>query len=320
MLKLQEKIKGLLGVEKAMLIYWGITFLLILVLNTSLDNFYRLLIDRGAILIGLGIFWYIHKMFPNKITVLLRVVYQMGLLAYWYTDTYNFNQLFPNLDHYFASFEQILFNGQPSIEFCENVKGLFWSEAFNLGYLSYYPMIVTLVIFTFLKHYDRFYKSTFIIMASFFLFYLIYIALPVTGPQFYFQAIGLDVAEKGFFPSVGDYFHYHQDLLPSFDTRGFFYTLVEATQKSGECPTAAFPSSHVGMSTIIMILAYKTSKRLMLFFLPFYLLLCVSTVYIQAHYLIDSIAGLITAFILYELTHKLYYTKFFHQSHRRQNK
>jgi membrane-associated phospholipid phosphatase len=67
----------------------------------------------------------------------------------------------------------------------------------------------------------------------------------------------------------------------------------------GERPTAAFPSSHVGMSTILMILAFRANKYLFACLIPFYLLLCGATVYIQAHYLIDSIAGFISAFMIY---------------------
>jgi len=87
---------------------------------------------------------------------------------------------------------------------------------------------------------------------------------------------------------------------------GFFFRLVEAAQASGERPTAAFPSSHVGMSTILMILAGKANRRLMWGMFPFYLLLCGATVYIQAHYLIDSIAGFFSAFLVYWLSSTLY--------------
>ena len=78
-------------------------------------------------------------------------------------------------------------------------------------------------------------------------------------------------------------------------------------------PTAAFPSSHVGISTILMILSWRTSRRLFFVLTPFYVLLCGATVYIQAHYLIDAIAGLLTAPLFYKWSHKLYYTKFFHR-------
>jgi hypothetical protein len=39
-----------------------------------------------------------------------------------------------------------------------------------------------------------------------------------------------------------------------------------------------------------MIMSWRASKKLFGFLLPFYVLLCGATVYIQAHYLIDSIA------------------------------
>ena len=74
----------------------------------------------------------------------------------------------------------------------------------------------------------------------------------------------------------------------------------------GERPTAAFPSSHVGVSTILMIMAWRGSKKLFACLLPLYLLLCGATVYIQAHYLIDAIAGFISAFVLYVLVIKMF--------------
>ena len=81
--------------------------------------------------------------------------------------------------------------------------------------------------------------------------------------------------------------------------RGFFYNLVEGSQQIGERPTAAFPSSHVGISTLLMIMAWRGSRWLFACLFPFYILLCCATVYIQAHYLIDSIVGFISAFGLY---------------------
>ena len=60
------------------------------------------------------------------------------------------------------------------------------------------------------------------------------------------------------------------------------------------------PSSHVGVSTICMLLVWHAGNRKMLYvMLPFYIFLCLATVYIQAHYLIDAIAGLISAVVIY---------------------
>ena len=163
------------------------------------------------------------------------------------------------------------------------------------------------MIFYFLFRYKDFEKTAFILVASFFIYYLIYIFVPVAGPQYYFPAIGAEEVAAAHFPPVGDYFNYHTALQPSPGQEwGFFYRLVDASQEAGERPTAAFPSSHVGISTILLILAYKAKKTLFLVLLPFYVLLCCATVYIQAHYLIDAIAGFITAFIIYGISVWMY--------------
>ena len=49
-----------------------------------------------------------------------------------------------------------------------------------------------------------------------------------------------------------------------------------------------------------MMLALRTrSRRLVLTMLPFYLLMCFSTVYLYAHYAIDALAGLLTGIVAY---------------------
>ena len=116
-----------------------------------------------------------------------------------------------------------------------------------------------------------------------------------------YKAVGISNITHGIFPDVQYYFSNHHDCLPSPGyTDGIFYDLVEDAKAAGERPTAAFPSSHVGISTICMLLAWHSrNKKLLFIMLPFYILLCLATVYIQAHYAIDAIAGFITALIFY---------------------
>jgi membrane-associated phospholipid phosphatase len=237
----------------------------------------------------------------------VRMGVQMSFLAYWYPDTFEFNRLFPNLDHVFAQLEQTLFGCQPSVEFSESVPSMWFSEPFNLGYFSYYPLILIVTLYYFLYRFEWFEKICFVLVTSFFIYYLFYIIVPVAGPQFYFPAIGMDNVMAQHFPAIGDYFNHNDILLPGpgYD-HGFFYSLVEASQEVGERPTAAFPSSHVGISTIVMIMAWRANRRLSLVLLPFYLLLCGATVYIQAHYLIDAIAGFLSALVIYQLSTYLY--------------
>ena len=295
-----ETRKGLFAVEKITLIYNLLTSILILFLFQRMDHPWHMLLDRAMIAAMTFLLMYLYRLAPCKFSAFVRVAIQMSLLSYWYPDTFEFNRFFPNLDHVFAITEQFIFNGQPAIWFCHTFPHLLVSEAFNMGYFFYYPMMLIVALFYFIYKFEWFERCLLCLSLSFFIYYLIYIFVPVAGPQFYFPAIGIDNVSKGIFPAIGDYFNYNQELLPGPGYQhGFFYSLVEGSQQVGERPTAAFPSSHVGISTILMIMAWRGSKKLFACLIPFYMLLCGATVYIQAHYVIDAIVGFFSAFLLY---------------------
>lgn len=307
LLKRVETRKGLFAVEKITLIYNLLTSILILFLFQEMHHPERMLVDRTVMAAMTFLLMYLYRLAPCKLTAFVRVAIQMSLLSYWYPDTFEFNRVFPNLDHLFATAEQWLFGSQPALWFCREYPQLWISEAFNMGYFAYYPMILLVVVWYFLFRFDLFEKVSFVIVTGFFIYYLIYIFVPVAGPQFYFPAIGMDNVQQGIFPAIGNYFHHNQVLLPGDGAgEGFFYNLVETSQQVGERPTAAFPSSHVGMSTFLMIMAWRGSRKLFACLLPFYLLLCGATVYIQAHYLIDAIAGFFSALLLYVLVTRMF--------------
>ena len=302
-----ESSKGLFAVERISLIYNAITTILIVLLYSRMDHPGMMLLERaGIVAITFGLI-YLYQKYPCRLSAFVRMVVQMSFLAYWYPDTFEFNRLFPNLDCFFASAEQWLFNCQPSVEFSKLCPDIWFSEPFNMGYFAYYPLIAIVAIYYFVFKFEWFEKASFVIVTSFFLYYLIYIFVPVAGPQFYFPAIGMDNVEACNFLSIGDYFNHNAILLPgpNFE-QGLFFELVEASQEVGERPTAAFPSSHVGISTILMIMAWRVNKKLCYGLTPFYVLLCCATVYIQAHYLIDVFAGWMSAIAIYILSTWMY--------------
>lgn len=305
--KKTEVKRGLFAFEKAALFYNVFTLVLILLFFGRMDHPSLMIVQRLAIAAGVFALMLLYKCWPCRIFELVRCGYQLGLLAYWYSDTFEFNRMFPNLDHLFASAEQWLFGCQPALLFAQKFPQFVVSELLNLGYVSYFPMIASVALWYFFCRPDLFHKTSYVLASSFFVYYLIFIFLPVAGPQFYFPAIGEANVIQGIFPSIGDYFNLHHELLPNNnEVGGFFYSLVESSQTVGERPTAAFPSSHVGISTILMFMAWRGSKRFFGWLFPFYVLLCMATVYIQAHYLIDVIAGFISAFIVYAFTSWIY--------------
>ena len=343
----------LLPIERVAAAYCLLTTLLIAVLASRLVNPAAMLLMRAgwlaatALLLAMMHFLSRHSSlftFHSSFFILLRTTLQLSWLAIWYQDTYEFNRSFDNLDHLFAAADQALFGCQPAITFSQQLPGAFWSEAFNLGYWSYFPMIALLSLTTFYTSFISknhpsaptvqgsrsvphsslsttdytdgtdsslftFHSSVLtvppLILLSFFLFYVIYIFLPVAGPQYYFQAVGIEEIQAGHFPSLGTYFSSHTEMLPAPGyADGLFYHLVHAAQ-TGERPTAAFPSSHIGISTIVLLLARRHAPRLLPVLIPLWALLCCATVYIQAHYLVDAIAGLLAAPLILWLAKRL---------------
>ena len=290
-----------------MLAYWLLTTLIIVVCYTKVQNPEAMLWGRVRILFTTAALYAVYRMLPCRLTRLARIGVQLAFLSWWYPDTYELNRMLPNLDHVFATWEQLLFGCQPALLFSQLTAHLptlvsnIFSELMDLGYASYYPMIATVIIYYFFFRYKEFQRAAFIVLAAFFIFYVVFIVVPVTGPTFYYQAVGVDNVAQGIFPNLGSYFNLHQECMPSPGyTDGIFYHLVENAKAAGERPTAAFPSSHVGISTILMFLAWHTRERRLFFvLLPFFVLLCISTVYIQAHYAIDALAGLLSGTIIY---------------------
>ena len=217
-------------------------------------------------------------MIPCRFTHFCRIGAQLLLLPWWYPDTYLLNRIFPNLDHVFAGYEQQLLGCQPALFFAQSWSHPVFSELMHLSYASYYPMIA------------------------------IFIFLPVTGPQYYYLAAGLDNIANGTFPDVGNYFATHNEALPIPGyAKGFFYQCVASAHETGEQPTAAFPSSHVGVTTILMILAWRSQNRKLFYgMLPLFILMCFATVYIQAHYVIDVLGGWVSGIIIFAVLHFLY--------------
>jgi len=297
----KKPVRGLLALEWVVMAYTAFTLLVIMFTYTKSVNPDAMIWGRVRMVAMTVALWAVYRLIPCKLTILVRVVVQMALLAWWYPDTYELNRIFPNLDHLFASAEQSLFGFQPALAFAAAWSSPVVSELMSLGYAFYYPMIAVVAFFYFFKRYEEFNRCVFIIMAAFFLYYVVYIFVPVAGPTFYFKAVGLENITAGVFPNLHDYFNFHRECLPTPGyAEGVFYDMVEGAKAVGERPTAAFPSSHVGVATILMLLAcHSRSKTLVWCLLPIYVLLCLSTVYIQAHYAIDSIVGFVSGVLLY---------------------
>ena len=136
LLKRTETRQGLFPIEVVSLTYNLLTTVMIFILNERMDHPFTMLCQRIGIAGGTLLLMYLYQRRSCKLTSFLRVLFQLALLAYWYPDTYEFNRLFPNLDHLFAHTEQVLFGCQPALEFSRLCPSVWFSEAFDMGYFA----------------------------------------------------------------------------------------------------------------------------------------------------------------------------------------
>lgn len=216
---------------------------------------------------------------------MFRLTYPLIFSGYFYAETVYFNKLLlVNIDPYLVDIESGIFGTQPSIEFSAFFENRIFTEFMYMGYFSFYLIILGFTLYVYFKRKKYASQLIFMLSASLYIFYLIFSLIPSAGPQFYFSSPG--------------------NILPD----GYlFEQIMHFIQKTAEQPTGAFPSSHVGISVIILLLSKKYAPVFFSIAWPIVIILILSTVYIKAHYVIDVIGGIVIApFILY-LSHFLYH-------------
>lgn len=239
--------------------------------------------ERGlSILVFIGIFILQKGLKPFLLPrhfQLFSVLSLYATLTVLYKETATLNLLFrPEIDPWLMHLDHLLFGFQPAERFSEVFPMAWFSELMFFGYFWYYLMPLWVLYWVYTKIPDKIASFGFHLLSSFLLYYLIFILVPAVGPQFYFESPQNEIASQGIF---GD--------------------TIKLIQKNGEAPTAAFPSSHVGISWIVLIWVWKNLKNQWLFLLPFIILLMTATVYIKAHYAADVWAGCLSAIAVYAI-------------------
>lgn len=235
------------------------------------------------LIVGLSIFS--RKYASNQLLLFVRNLYPLLFLGFFYTETsFMKNIVFPNhLDPYFIDLEFWLWNCQPSLEFSKYMQQGWFNEMMNIFYFSYYLLIGAVCIMIYLHHPGHSQKAVFVVVFSFYLYYIIFALLPVVGPQYFFT-----------------------DLPPDVTPPYFFGKLMHNIIVNYEQPTGAFPSSHVGIAIVVAYAAYRYYRKLFYVILPFVLGICFATVYLKAHYVVDVLAGMISAPVFIILSLRVY--------------
>jgi len=201
---------------------------------------------------------------------LMHVLYPLAFLAYFFPETDYIGQFFSkDLDTGLVYIEGMMFGSLPSESFGICCPWAWFNELMHLAYFSFYLIITFFVVYYNYKLPGKAVKRTFTFFLSFYLFYLIFMFFPTAGPQYFLHDTGGDM-QNGY----------------------FFTSLMGKILEYGDRPTGAFPSSHIGITWLVMYFFFKDDRRMFFVWLLPAILLTLSTVYIRAHYAIDVVAGL----------------------------
>ncbi|HQP77704.1 MAG TPA: phosphatase PAP2 family protein [Saprospiraceae bacterium] len=268
----------------SILCYFAFLEIIMLWKNPQLFLSVPIVMNRLIFIIIFVLVLALERKLPGRDFLLFSIIAAYAALTVLYKETAMLNQLFyPVLDPVLSEFDYKLTGIQPALLFSERFDSVLFSELMYFGYFSYYLTPLAILTLIFFKKSELLEQFGFVLITSFLIYYLIFILFPAIGPQFYFSA-----------PEN------------SIEAKGIFGHLVKLIQKNGEAPTAAFPSSHVGIALICLIWLWKNAKKYVFFFLPNVFLLILATVYIKAHYLVDVMAGVISAPVVYFVVVKLY--------------
>lgn len=240
---------------------------------------------------------------PAKALDFIRHFYPVPLYIWFFSETGWLNRMFFSdyLDPVIIRWEQAVFGCQPSVLFMEKLPYLAVSELFYVAYFSYYIMIAGIGVALFLRNRQQFFHFVAIVSFLFYVCYTIYIIVPIIGPRVFFHEIGGYILPEAYQQLAST--EVYPDAVksgPAFQVMALIYRIFEA-------PGAAFPSSHVAVAVCTVCFSFRYLRPIRYAHLVLAFLLCLSTVYCRYHYVLDVLAGLLTAALVIPLGNKLYF-------------
>jgi membrane-associated phospholipid phosphatase len=211
---------------------------------------------------------------PSRLGRLVHVFYPLVLFAGMYSALGVLNAALPpgQIDGNEAlvqGWESALFGGQPSYDLIRRYPSVSLSGLLHLAYFAYYPTILlpspVLAARGDWLGAQRVIGAT---ITAFVLCYTVFALFPVAGPNWVFD-------------------HPTGPVREVWSAR-----LVYGILGLGSSVGTAFPSSHVAATFATVIAAFRVRRRLGWITLVPFLLLTVSVVYCQMHYVVDAVAGL----------------------------
>jgi membrane-associated phospholipid phosphatase len=155
-----------------------------------------------------------------------------------------------------------------------------FTDFMQMSYLSYYFFLTILGFILYIWGADSardnsprrfaFWAVMTCTISGYVIGYTTSLLVPVESPHYF-------MATWNLVPLIGGPFTWLSDLIEHF----------------GRVHGGAFPSEHVVGSFIPLLCAWRYRRRIFWIFLPFFVCMCASTVYVRNHYFADVLAGIV---------------------------
>ena len=287
--KLTEKNKGVATprllsqlrlVDIAIIIHLSAVAILLIFFHQGVENWPFFILGNFAFIVGLIYYIQLADRKSSKILTFFRDCYPFFIFTFVFKEiALVINILFPFwLESHLISWDLIVFGIHPTV-WVQQFYRPWLTELMAFSYWSYYILFpVSGFTLYFQKDKSLYFSFVFRLSVTLLTCYFLYLFLGARGPHETLASLPLE-----------------RDYVFIFDK--FVKSIQDAASISG----AAFPSSHVAAVWVVLIYLFRFKKWLGLTLLPLILVLTVSVVYLQYHYAVDPIAGILVVCITYPL-------------------
>ena len=244
---------------------------LIILFHRNVAHAPRYVLVHFAIGVGIAVLAQRAAVSRNVAVQFARHWYPLPLYIFFFEELRGLvHAIFPGwFDRWLIQFDFNLAQVHPSVWLTQFASPTL-NDAMQFAYLTYFLYLVILPgILYFEKQFSGFWTVMTATAIAHYSVYVIAVLFPIESP--YFSLAALNTA-----PLVG----------------GPFTATIDLVEHFGRVHGAAFPSAHVAGSMVALLAARRYQPWLYWICLPFFVAMCVATVYGRYHYVADVVAGI----------------------------
>jgi membrane-associated phospholipid phosphatase len=251
--------------------YLGWIELILILFHRNVEHASRYMTIHLAIVLCIILLVGITAQSRESVLRFARHWYPLPLYIFFFEELQSFvHVFFPGwFDHWLIQFDFNLAGVHPCAWLAQFANPTL-NDAMQFSYMTYF---LFLVILPALLYFEENFKAFWTIMTAtavaHYTVYVVAVLFPIESP--YFSLASLRLA-----PLTG----------------GPFTAIIELIEHFGRVHGAAFPSAHVAGSMVAILAARRYKPWLFWICLPFFVAICVATVYGRYHYVADVIAGI----------------------------